>query len=93
MLVLWSANLFRRGTYWNDTRLQASADLQTQQLLIDREATYQKVSTPLSSGLTSTKTFSASRTSGRIDEILRKAKLSASADIDPGLLQAGRDFQ
>ena len=92
MLVLWSASLFRRGTNWNDTRLQASADLQTQQLLIDREATYQEGLDAALQRVDPTKTFSASQLSGRIDEILRKAKLSSSADIDPVRSKQGEIF-
>ncbi|MGB0343938.1 MAG: hypothetical protein ACPGGJ_00960 [Coraliomargarita sp.] len=92
MLVLWSANLFGRIGTWNDARQQATADLQTQQLLIDRESTYREGLEAALQRVDPAKTFSASQLSGRIDEILRKARLSSSADIDPVRSRQGEIF-
>ncbi|MGC6456503.1 MAG: hypothetical protein ACON39_04580 [Coraliomargaritaceae bacterium] len=92
LLVLWSANLLQRSTTWNDARQQAATDLQTQQLLIDREATYKEGLEAALQRVDPTQTFSASQLSGRIDEILRKAQLSNLADIDPVRSKQGEIF-
>lgn len=92
MLVLWSANIFGRVGTWNDARQQTNADLQTQQLLIDRESTYREGLEAALQRVDPAKTFSASQLSGRIDEILRKARLSSSADIDPVRSRQGEIF-
>ena len=92
MLVLWSANLFNRSTIWNDDRKQASADLQTQQLLIDREASYEEGLEAALQRVEPAKTFSSTQLSGRIDDILRKSRLSSFADIDPVRSKQGEIF-
>ena len=92
MLVLWSANIYKRSGIWNDARQQASTDLLTQQLLIDRESTYREGLEAALQRVDPAKTYSAAQLAGRIDEILRKARLSRSADIDPVRSRQGEIF-
>lgn len=92
MLTLWFANILNRTGTWNDARKQAATDLQTQQLLIDRKDTYSQGLEAALQRVDPAKTFSATQLSGRIDEILRKARLSSSADIDPVRSKQGEIF-
>ena len=92
MLVLWSANIYKRSCIWNDARQQASTDLLTQQLLIDRESTYREGLEAALQRVDPAKTYSAAQLAGRIDEILRTARLSRSADIDPVRSRQGEIF-
>jgi len=92
MLFIWTGNLLKRSSAWNDNRKQATTDLQNQQQWLDRS---EQFTTGLANALERVdpkKTYAGSQLSGRIDAILRQVALSGSADIDPVQTREGEIF-
>lgn len=92
ILLIWTSSLFHRASTWNQSRKQASTDLQTQQQWLDRSDQYDAGLARALERVDPTKTYSAAQLSGRIDSILRQVDLSGSADIDPVRTREGEIF-
>ncbi|MGJ8651839.1 MAG: hypothetical protein ACSHX8_01070 [Opitutaceae bacterium] len=92
MLFMWADNWFERVSKWNDSRKLTSVELQTQSQWLDRSDYYTKGLARALERVDPSKTYSAQQLSGKIDGLLRAAKLAAQADIDPVRTRSGEIF-
>lgn len=92
IVILWAGSLMDRFGNWQDQLKTARAELQNQQLYLDREDTNAQDLAAALTRVDSAKTYSSAQLAGRIDELLRKAALSAKADIDTVRTQSGDVF-
>ena len=92
ILFLWTSNWFGRIARWNDQRQSTAVELLTQQQWLDRGDEYTEGLQRALTRVDPSKTYAATRLSGRIDSLLRQAGLSGQADIDPVRTREGEIF-
>jgi hypothetical protein len=90
ILFIWSGNLIKRSSTWNDDRRQAQSDLHNNQQWLDRSDEFSLGLANALERVDPQKTYDGPQLSGRIDSILREASLSA--DIDPVQTREGEIF-
>ena len=92
LLFIWSNNWLNRTYEWNMLRNLSATELATQQEWLERNSS---ISLGLSNALKlvdPSKTYAASRLSGKIDSLIRQTGLSNQADIDPVRTREGEIF-
>lgn len=92
IIFLWANNWLSRLSEWNDQRQSSSVELFTQQQWLERSDEYAEGLERALERVDPSKTYAASQLSGRIDSLLRSAKLSGQADIDPVRTREGEIF-
>lgn len=89
---LWAASQFQRAHEWNETRRLTNAILTDHQMYLDRHEEFELGLAAALERVDPSKTKSATELAGRIDQLVRQAGLSSSADIDPVRSQEGEIF-
>ena len=92
VLFIWTGGVIKRGKAWNSDRRQAQSDLLVQQKWLEHAEDYENSYRQALKRVDPEKTFEGAQLSGKIDEILRQAGLSGSADIDPVKTRKGEIF-
>lgn len=92
MLFIWADNWFGRASVWNNSRKLTTVELQTQSQWLDRSDYFTEGLTRALERVDPSKTYSAPKLSGKIDGLLRAAKLASQADIDPVRTRSGEIF-
>ncbi|MFP4165939.1 MAG: hypothetical protein ACLFUF_02100 [Opitutales bacterium] len=92
LLAIWTSSLLARVDDWNQRRQEALVERNTQDQWLERADSYTEQLTEALTRVDPEKTYSGSRLSGRIDNLLRKTELAQSADIDPVRSREGEIF-
>ena len=92
LIGLWTSSQFQRARSWNDTRQLTGASLQDHQMYLDRADEFRNGLDAALERVEPSKTKSATELAGQIDQLVRQAGLSASADIDPVRSRDGEIF-
>ena len=92
MLFIWTSSILKRGKVWNADQQQAHSDLIVQQQWLERANDYENSYKEALRRVDPQKTFEGAQLSEKIDNILRQAGLSGSANIDPVQTRKGEIF-
>jgi hypothetical protein len=92
ILLLWGNSWMGRLWQWNTNKKQTTIELITQQQWLDRSEFYSEGLATALERVDPSKTYAAAQLSGRVDGLIRQAKLSGQADIDPVRTREGEIF-
>ncbi len=92
MLAIWTGNLISRSREWNSQRKNTADILTTQQNWFDNEDWIRNEASTALERLDPSRTYNGPQLSGKIDNLLRQAGLSAQSDIDPVKSKTGEIF-
>lgn len=92
VLFIWTGSVIKRGKAWNADRQQTQSDLDVQQQWLDRADEFEEKYQQARKRVDTKKTYDGAQLSGKVDNLLREAALSGSADIDPVQTREGEIF-
>ncbi|MGB0333796.1 MAG: hypothetical protein ACPGGN_00380 [Opitutales bacterium] len=92
ILLLWGNSWMGRLWQWHTNKQQTTIELSTQQQWLDRSEFYSEGLATALERVDPSKTYAAAQLSGRVDGLIRQAKLSGQADIDPVRTREGEIF-
>ena len=92
VLFLWANSWTERLSKWNDQRQFYKSELQIQQQMLERGPEFAAGLERALARVDPAKTYAAVQLSGRVDSLLRSARLSGRADIDSVRTREGEIF-
>lgn len=92
MWAIWANYILGGLTTWRERHSAADAEIQVQDQWLARQAEFQERLDDSLARFDPQRTYDGAQLTGRIDALLREAKLATSADIDPVRTQEGEIF-